>query len=101
MNYYTASAIILCISALALASCVTNSRSTDSESTTKQSWDSKTTVVSVKKPKYAPYDWTPKDADSREIWFKEENQFQDFCDGTWFTYSVPIQIHVLQWQCDN
>ena len=26
----------------------------------------------VKKPKYAPYDWKPSDADSREVWFEKK-----------------------------
>ena len=85
MNRYTTSIIILAISALALAGCVTSSRLTNSENIIGKSWNSKTTVASVRKPKHAPYDWTPEDANSREIWFKDKNQYKEFCNDVWFT----------------
>ena len=43
----------------------------------------------VKKPKYAPYDWKPSDANSREIWFEETYKrgsglYGGYSDCEWF-----------------
>jgi len=33
----------------------------------------------IKKPKYAPYDWTEKDASSRKIWFEDNGTVYSYC----------------------
>ena len=110
MSRYTTSIIILAISALALAGCVTSSKLTNSENIIGKSWNSKTTNASVKKPKYAPHDWIPGDASSRGVWFRTKKRKNDEICGYFFsaynsqaerTYlrsgNVIIEVDIHSW----
>ena len=97
MNRYPTSIIILAISALALAGCVTSSRLTNSENIIGKSWNSKTTNASVKKPKYAPHDWIPGDASSRGVWFRTKKRKNDEICGYFFsTYNSQAERTYLR-----
>ncbi len=48
----------------------------------------------VKKPKYAPYDWKPSDANSREIWFKNSWRLSSFSlpDNCYWFYKYKGKV---------
>ena len=45
----------------------------------KTSLNSKKNKLLIRKPKYAPYDWTEKDISSRKIWFEDNGTVYNYC----------------------
>ena len=71
----------LCMVASVISGCQTNSTNQSTTTSSSNSWSSSTALKTAEKPKYAPFDWKPEDADSREVWFQEKVGYQMFGDN--------------------
>ncbi len=88
MNYaLKMMAVMLALGVLVLQGCQTTSTNEQSSNVSKKSFFQKSNQT-AKKPKYAPYDWKPSDANSREIWFvnnyKRGSSLFNYSDCNWF-----------------
>ena len=74
----------LCMVASVISGCQTKSTNQSTTTFSSNPWSSSTALETAKKPKYAPFDWKPEDADSREIWFQETPSYGEFCKNGYF-----------------
>ena len=63
--------VVLALGVLALQGCQTTNTIEKKSNISKNSYLKKSKQI-AKKPQYAPYDWTPSDINSREVWFEKK-----------------------------
>ena len=76
-----------------LQGCQTTGNFENKTETSQKSFINKIKTV-VKKPKYAPYDWKPSDANSREIWFENSWKLSSFSlpDNCYWFYKYKGKV---------
>ena len=94
MNYaFKMMAVVLALGVLVLQGCQTTSTNEQSSNVSKKSFFQKSNQT-AKKPKYAPYDWKPSDANSREIWFENSWKLSSFSlpDNCYWFYKYKGKV---------
>ena len=82
MNYaFKMMALAFAIGVLVLQGCITPNNAEQKAYPSPKFFNKKKQVI--KKPQYAPYDWQPSDATSREVWF--EKKFKGYWCSVFFS----------------